>query len=44
MSLKKKDRCGKNGPKAGMLLIAKEISAEIGNVIEKKEDNRHEKS
>jgi hypothetical protein len=48
------DRCGnvienkgplwKNGDKAGMLLIAKEISAESGNVIEKKGDNRYEKS
>jgi len=44
MSLKTKDRCGKSGGKAGMLLIAKEISAESGNVTENKEDNRYEKS
>jgi hypothetical protein len=44
MLLKTKDRCGKSEDKAGMLLIANEISAESGNVIENKEDNRYEKS
>jgi hypothetical protein len=44
MLLKTKDRCGKSGDKAGMSLIAKEISAESGNVIENKGDNRYEKS
>jgi len=34
----------KSGPKAGMSLIAKEISAKIGNPIENKGDNRYEKS
>jgi hypothetical protein len=44
MLLKTKDRCGKSGNEAGMLLITKEISAESGNVVENKEDNRYEKS
>ena len=34
----------KSGGKAGILLIAKEISAEIGNSTENKGDNRYEKS
>jgi len=40
MLLKTKDRCGKGWAEAGMLLIAKEISSESGNVIENKEDRR----
>jgi len=40
MLLKAKDRCGKGWAEAGMLLIAKEISSESGNVIENKEDRR----
>ena len=40
MLLKTKDRRGKGWAEAGMLLIAKEISSESGNVIENKEDRR----
>jgi hypothetical protein len=36
MLLKTKDRCGKSGGEAGILLITKEIFAESGNLVEKK--------
>jgi hypothetical protein len=44
MLLKTKDRRGKSCSEAGMLLILKEISAESGNLIENKGDNRYEES
>jgi hypothetical protein len=44
MLLKTKDRCGQCGGQAGMSLITKEITADSGNVIENKGDDRYEKS
>jgi hypothetical protein len=36
MSVKTKERCGKLGKEAGMLLKTKEIASKSGNVIENK--------